>query len=446
MNKKTSRKLIPWMLLVFTVTTVLVGCSGNNNNGETSGSLSPTAGNQEEAAKPITIRIGTFDDPFEQETARAVAELYVKDNPHVTIKIEPYVGDPKTKVLAQAASGDLPDVTWLADGYVKEFAEAGVLEPLDGYLEENNVDVNDIYPAMLGYGIIDGQTYMLPRDYNHIVFYANTTLLAQEGLTLPENGWTWDTFMEYSDKLTKKDTSGKTTQWAVSLNPTAIGTWMACAQGRGGQYLNKEEKTVNFSDPKVVAGLRDCWDLVKNGNAQDPMGQYSEDPFYAGKTAFMAGAKPFAAGIHAAAEAKGFEWDVTTFPQFPVKAAVGTGTSGYGVSAKSKHKKEAAGIVAMFVKQVGQIEFGKTGNAVPVLKSMESDTTWRDNPVPGKNTDAFVAFPENDVLREHELVLSTSKANTINLEVGNAFTKYMLGAATLEDALKEVDEKANAAE
>lgn len=445
MNKKTSRKLMLWMVLAL-IASILAGCSSSNNKDEASSSPSPTVGKQEETQKPITIRIGTFDDPFEQETARAVAELYVKDHPYITIKIEPYVGDPKTKVLAQAASGDLPDVTWLGDAYVKEFAEAGVLEPLDGYLEENNVDVNDIYPAMLGYGIIDGKTYMLPRDYNHIVFYANTTLLEQEGLTLPENGWTWDTFLEYANKLTKKDASGKTTQWAVSLNPTSVGTWMACAQGRGGHYLNKEEGTVNFSDPKVVAGLKDCWDLVKNGSAQDPMGQYAEDPFYAGKTAFMVGAKPFAAGIQVAAEAKGFNWDVTTFPQFPVKAAVGTGTSGYGVSAKSKHKKEAAGIVAMFVKKEGQIAFGKTGNAVPVLKSMEADTTWRDNPVPGKNMDAFVVFPENDVLREHEMTLPTNMSNVINIAVGDAFSKYVLGAATLEDALKEVDEKASGAQ
>ncbi|MBP1991751.1 ABC transporter substrate-binding protein [Paenibacillus eucommiae] len=396
--------------------------------------------------KPVTIRVGVIDDPSEKANVQAVADIMKKDFPHITVKIEPYIGDMKQKALLQAASGDLPDVTWLADGYVKEFAEAGILEPLNDYIKQYDVDISDIYPAMLSYGKVGETIYMLPRDNLHMVMAVNTTLLKQEGLSLPSNDWDWATFLEYAKKLTKKDASGKTTQWAVSLQPVGPIVWGPCAQGRGVNYLNKEAGKIQFSDPKVVQGLTDCWSLVKDGMAVDPFGQYPEDPFYAGQAAFMVTAKWAAEGINNASIAKGFEWDVTTFPKLPGKRAVGSGTSGYSVYAKSKHKEEAAAFVTAFVKKEGQEAFMKVGNGVPILMSMKDSKGWQDNPVPGKNVSAYTAFPEDDALREHELAFSAKKAGEINSGVLAAYQKYMEGTMSLDDSLKELDERVNAME
>jgi multiple sugar transport system substrate-binding protein len=456
----TITKRVYFMLLVFVLSVSLAACnsgSSGNSAGETppsagenppSGEAAPssdksnTAKKDEPKKKPVTIRVGVLNSPGEKENAEAVAEVFKKTHPHVTVKIEPYVGDFRTKALAQAASGDLPDVTWIYDGGIKEFAEAGILEPLDDYLKANNVNIADIYPGMLGLGLLNGKQYAIPRDYNHIVFYTNVTLLKQEGLSLPENGWDWNTFMDYAKKLTKKDASGKTIQYAVRINPTWEPVWVACSQGRGGHFL--ENMKVNLTDPKVVHGLKDCWDLVKDGYSIDPYGRYPEEMFSAGKVAFSVSVKPVAQGVHDSATSKGWEWDVTTFPKLPEKHAVGGGMSGYAVYSKSKHKEEAAAFLSLFVKREGQEAFGKTGNSVPVLMSMANDQTWRNNPVPGKNMDAFVAFPEADVLRIHEVKLPVKASAELNSGIRGAFQKYIQGKSSLEDALKVVEEKVNA--
>jgi multiple sugar transport system substrate-binding protein len=441
------------VLLVFILALSLSACGGGSS-GDSAGETQPSGKNDDmnktsdnkttdKKKKQVTIRVGVLNDPAEKENAQAVAEVFQQMYPHVTVKVEPYVGDFKTKALAQAASGDLPDVTWIYDGAIKEFSEAGVLEPLDDYLKANKVDISDVYPGMLGLGIVNGKIYAVPRDYNHTSFFVNVTLLKQEGLALPENGWDWNTFLDYAKKLTKKDASGKTIQYAVTLEPNWEPVWVACSQGRGGMFLDKENMKVQFSDPKVVQGLKDCWDLVKDGYALDPHVGYPEDMFLAGKVAFKNHVKPMASNVHKAAESKGWEWDVATFPKLPGKHAVGGGTSGYAVYSKSKHKEEAAAFVSLFLKKEGQEAFGKTGNSVPVLKSMANDETWRNNPVPGKNMDAFVAFPEADVLRIHEVVLPVKVSAEINSGVRDAFSKYVLGKSSLEDALRVLDEKIN---
>ncbi|MBP1991754.1 ABC transporter substrate-binding protein [Paenibacillus eucommiae] len=446
------------LMLIALITTLLNACSGNNNPNEQTTEPGPEANTNKETStstststtqpdtKPVTIRVGVINDPSETANVQAVADILKKDFPHITVKIEPYIGDMKQKALLQAASGDLPDVTWMGDGYVREFADAGILEPLNDYIKQYGVDTSDIYPAMLAYGTVGDTVYMLPRDALHMVMMVNTTLLKQEGLSLPPNDWDWATFLEYTKKLTKRDASGKTTQWGVNIAPIGPTIWGPCAQGRGVNYLNKETGKVQFSDPKVVQGLTDCWSLVKEGVSVDPFGEYPEDPFYAGKVAFLVSAKWAAEGVNNAAIAKGFEWDVATFPKLPGKRAVGSGTSGYSVYAKSKHKEAAAAFVTAFVKKEGQEAFMKVGNGVPILMSMKDSLDWQNNPVPGKNVSAYTAFPEDDVLKEHELLFSAKKANAISSGVLAAYQKYMEGTMSLDDSLKELDESINAME
>lgn len=445
------------LLLVFVLMFVmaLAACSSKDDKKATEETPAATQAPAEEATPepvvnkdPVTIRVGTLDSPEEKKNAEAVGEILKKTHPWITIKVEPYVGDYKTKALAQAASGDLPDVTWIYDGAVKEFAEAGVIAPLNDIFAANGVDVSDVYESMLGYGTleIDGKVdnYYAPRDYNHIVMFVNKTLLKQEGLDVPADGWDWATFMDYMKKLTKKDAAGKTTQFGVHFEPTWAPNWVACTKGMGGKYVADDNKSVRFSDPAVVAGLKLCWDLVKNGYATDPAGQYPEDPFMAGKVGFKVGVKPHAPSVNDASKAKGFEWDVVTMPRQPVLYAVGSGASGYAVSAKSKYKEAAGAYVSLFLKVEGQNAFNATGAGVPVLKSLKDDKIWRENPAPGKNMDAMVAFPESDVLRDFEIRLPVAAISEINAGIPDAFTKYILNQSSLEDALQAVDDKVNA--
>ncbi|MFD0710785.1 extracellular solute-binding protein [Paenibacillus sp. GCM10027626] len=425
------------LLTAAMLVTGLAACGGENKQSDNG---KGEAGQGEK----VELRVGVMDSPGESENVEAVAKVFMEKNKNVTVKVEPIIGDFRAKILAQAASGDLPDVVWLADAWVREFANAGVLASLDGYMDESGVDRNDINQAMLGLGKVDDKQYMLPRDYNHMVTFVNKTMLEQEGLSVPENGWSWDDFMKnYAEKLTKKDGAGKTTQFALDALSIWPPIWSAFALGHGGEYANISNKKLTFSDEKVTAGLKDLYDGIKSGYITDPNGQYPENMFNAGKAAFRFGVKPTTAEINEAAKAKGFDWEVVTFPKLPSAHVVGGGTSGYGVFAKSKHLEEAGAFVSMFVTPEGQKAFGTTGNSVPVLKSLADDTTWRNNPVEGKNMDAFILYPEADVLSIIDTQLPIELIQDTNNGVVDAMNKYLLGKASLEDAMQSLDEKIN---
>lgn len=445
--KRNVNKL--WMvMLIIALMASLAACSGSKKadpapteKPKATETAKPTA-TPEVKKDPITIRVGVLDVPSEIAGAKAVAEVFKETHPYVTVEVEPIVGDYGAKMLAQAAAGELADVTWTADVFVKNFVENGIFEPLNSYLEANEVDLSDIYPAMLELGKVDDNIYMLPREYSHIVLFVNTTLLKQEGLSMPQNGWDIDTFLDYATKLTKKDASGKTTQFGSDLLTWWLPVWAAFADGYGGSYIDIPGKKTTFaSDPKVVQGLRVAFDMIKDGINIDYNVQYPENMFFAGKTGFMAHVISAAPGVNDAAKAKGFEWDVVTFPKMPVKHLVGNGTSGYGVYAKSKHKEEAGAFVSLFAKQAGQTAMAKTGLTVPPLKSMAQDEVWRSNPAPGKNMDAFILYPEADFLPLSDKAIPVVVSSDINAGITNAMNNYVLNKMSLEDALKEVDAK-----
>ncbi|THF80295.1 ABC transporter substrate-binding protein [Cohnella fermenti] len=448
---KTNVKTGLAILLMSCMIGVLAACGGNSNSnnlkadtGGASGGSTASQTASEKAHDPVEIRVGVPEWAGEAENVEAVVSVFQEKYPYVTVNVEKMVGDPHAKVLAQAAANELPDVFWLPDTSVREFEDLGILAPLDEYFAPNGVDVNDVYPSMLDLGKVNNETYMVPRDYAHVVTLVNTTLLKNEGLPLPSNDWDWETFMDYAKKLTKKDASGTTTQWAVNSNIHWWAVWTPFALGHGGKLLDAENRKLTIaSDPLVGEGLRDLWDLSKDGYALDPNGQYPEDMFLAGKVAFYFAVKSVASQINDVAAAKGFEWDVVPFPQLPAVHAVGGGTSGYSISSKSDHKEEAGAFVSMFLTADGQKAFNSAGNSVPVLKSMESDETWRNSPVEGKNVEAYTIAPEADILPILSSELPVALINEANAGYEDAMNKYLLGKLSLVDALQEWEDRIN---
>lgn len=452
MRAKTAKTALA--TLVVGTTMLLSACGGNNgNNGQNlkadsspgaSGSAAQTAeGKQHD---PVEIRVGVPEWPGEAENVDAVVNVFKEKYPYVTVNVEKMVGDPHAKILAQAAANELPDVFWLPDTSVREFQDLDIMAPLDDAFAANGVDVGDVYPSMLDLGKVDGKTYMVPRDYAHVVTLVNTTLLKEANLELPSNDWDWDTFMDYAQKLTKKDASGNTVQWAVNSNIHWWAVWTPFALGRGGKLIDDSgTKLTVASDPLVGQGLKDLWDLSKNGYALDPNGQYPEDMFLAGKVAFYFAVKSVASQVNDVAKAKGFDWDVLPFPKLPSVHAVGGGTSGYSVSASSKHKEEAGAFVSMFLTAEGQKAFNAAGNAVPVLKSLASDDTWRNSPVEGKNVEAYTIAPEADILPILSAKLPVSLIGESDAGYEDAMNKYLLNKLPLEQALQEWQDRINKA-
>jgi multiple sugar transport system substrate-binding protein len=124
----------------------------------------------QDAAPSGVVRVGSWDSgdaltPFNDAIASFEAE-----HPEIDIQLESVPQDYGTKLLAQFASGDAPDIFQTGDGNTAQFVDLGAVENLDSYIEgPNGFDIAELYPGVAAFGVVDGSTYYLTKDYSPLV-------------------------------------------------------------------------------------------------------------------------------------------------------------------------------------------------------------------------------------------------------------------------------------
>ena len=79
----------------------------------------------------------------------------------------------------------MPDIVFTQDDTAAYFAEEGVFESLDSFMEASNVDTSIYYDSIMQIArpLNDGKTYFVPRDYNKVTVFINKTFFANAGFT-----------------------------------------------------------------------------------------------------------------------------------------------------------------------------------------------------------------------------------------------------------------------
>ena len=115
----------------------------------------------------------------EGEKLAEVAEEYEKSHPHITVKVTPIGWDvAHQKLVSAAAAGKLPDVMQMGGSYMGEFAELGVLEPVD----TKTFNKDDFFPAAWTRAWYDGKVYGVPWYVDTRVLYYRTDLAKKAGI------------------------------------------------------------------------------------------------------------------------------------------------------------------------------------------------------------------------------------------------------------------------
>lgn len=122
----------------------------------------------------------------EGEKLAEVAEVYEKAHPNVTVKVTPVGWDvAHQKLVSAAAAGTMPDVAQMGGSYMGEFAELGVLEPVD----TKTFDKKDFFPAGWNQGEVDGTAYGVPWYVDTRVLYYRTDLAKKAGVDKAPADW-----------------------------------------------------------------------------------------------------------------------------------------------------------------------------------------------------------------------------------------------------------------
>jgi len=199
------------MLIVLTA-----GCSSNLPSGSTSTPAPGPASEKENSEpkgseEPVTIKFYYYYSEEEMQWDKLHA-AFQEEYPNIHVEPVQLVNNVSSpdfmkKLDLLASSGDELGVIYLptASDYAK-YQGLGLLEPLNTYMEEEGLDYSETYNADL---MIDGTHYGIPASTSTFFTLINQDHLEEANLDIPANDWTWETYREYANKLTKVDGSSK---------------------------------------------------------------------------------------------------------------------------------------------------------------------------------------------------------------------------------------------
>ncbi len=274
-------------------------------------------------------------------------ENFEAANPDITVKMThfPYA-DYRTKVAAAIPAGQGPDVVQLFYGWLNDYVDAELIQPLpaDQFpVEKIEAEFFPMVQAMKR-----GDNFMaLPTAVRSLALFYNKRLFEKAGIDGPPA--TLDELIETAKKITQKDGAGNITTVGITTGMTAQDHhWFREGLVRqfGGEPYTDNYKTVNYNTDagraalKYYTDLEDVHEVTKVGFMDEP------------QAAFKAGR----AGMHidgsfrigALDKVRGLKWGVAELPA----AADGTKSnySSYWVNAittKAKDEKYDAAVKFM---------------------------------------------------------------------------------------------------
>ena len=198
-----------------------------------------------------------------------LAADFEKENPG--IKLKPiYTGtyqDSITKVLTAVKGGEPPVTSILLATDMYSLIDEDAIVPFDDLIKtaDDQAWLKSFYPAFMENSQTGGKTWGIPFQRSTIVLYYNKELFKDAGLDPNRPPQNWKEQVEYAQKLTKRDASGKVTQWGIQIPSTGFPYWLfqALAIQAGANLMNPAGTQTYYDKPEVIEALTYWVDLVK---------------------------------------------------------------------------------------------------------------------------------------------------------------------------------------
>ncbi|MFK8082242.1 MAG: extracellular solute-binding protein [Granulosicoccus sp.] len=243
-------------------------------------------------------------------------ENFQAANPGITVKTNhfPYA-DYRTKVAAAIPAGEGPDVVQLFYGWLNDYVDAKLVQPLPAdQFPPQSID-EEFFPMVQAMKR-DGQYMALPTAVRSLALFYNERLFEEAGVESPPTNL--DELVETAKKLTKRDGAGNLTQVGITSGMTAQDHhWWREVLVRqfGGTPYSEDNSSVAYNSESGQKALQWYVDLEQTHKVTQST--FMDEP----QAAFKAGR----AGMHidgsfrigALDKTRGLKWGVAELPAGP---------------------------------------------------------------------------------------------------------------------------------
>lgn len=372
-------------------------------------------GEKTEDGKTI-IKLGVSAESSEVTIATKFKLGYEAQNDSVSVQIVRFdKGRYNEELLGFVSAGNMPDLIWTGGDLHAPYSYNGIFENLKPYMDRDGINVNDYVTSMWDAAKLDPnkdtEYFFAPRDYNKIVVICNKAMFDEVGIEIPKEAWTWEEFMDICETFrtamnneVNPEIGLSEMSYPLDMDLAVLSHYYAVIKGFGGDIIDEEGNLV-LDKAENIPALQAIKDIVDKGYGMAPS-EKTGSLFNSRRAAMSLTVRPVVSTL---VSINNLEIDFAPFPLMPInydkeKGSYlpdnAAGCSGYAMSASSKNKELAWGLLKYILSEEGQNAFGVTGDSVPVLKKLLTDpnAAWRQyQKEKNWNNDVFYQDQERDL-------------------------------------------------
>ncbi len=398
---------------------------------------------KEESSGKVQIQFSTWGDSEEIKVIRGLIQDFEASHPNVSVDLLHIPQNYYQKLHILIAGGLAPDVVFTNSISFPVYARHHVFADLSPYLNESQrLKSDDFYPSSLRVFSLDKAKVTglgaIPRDLSNIVVYYNADLFKKAGLEQPLATWDWAQFVVLAKGLTKDlDGDGRLDQFGVSFNRHSPLFWMPFVWSAGGHFFNEDMTAVVLDETKALAGLQFYADF-QHRHHMAPLRRESgstkmSELFLQGKLAMLIDGRWRVPSLRKKAT---FHWDVLPLPKGSAGSITGLDSSGYAMTASTKHPKEAWALIEYLSSPESVSRLAESGLMIPARRDVaESDVFLAPEQFP-RHSQVFL-----DVIETGMPTRSHPRWNELSEEINLALEPVWDGKISPKEALIKIKPK-----
>lgn len=232
----------------------MAGCGSDGSTVDSTGAPAAPASAATNADGKTTLNILWWGSQTRHEMTTAMLEKFEEMNPDIDVVMDYSDWDGYwTKLPAQVAGGQTPDVFQMDYAKLAQYVDNGVLAELDGYVADGSLDMSNVEQNILDSGKVNDKLYAISTGTNAPVLLYRKDILDDLSLTLPMNP-TMSDYIEISKQV--YEATGLRDTFVTSCSADHLRFRL---RNYGMNLYNEDASALGFDDPKYVA---DMWQLA----------------------------------------------------------------------------------------------------------------------------------------------------------------------------------------
>ncbi len=435
------KRLIALALSCAMVATLSVGCKKAEEPQVVTPKATEEQKTEEPAAslEPVEVEFWTMQlSPTFDEYLNSVIGGFQAENEHITVKwVDVPWGDMETRILAAAASGQMPDVVNLNPHFAQQLAQVGALSDMEVYA----ADVKDEYfKGAWEASRFEGKTFALPWYLTTGITFYNRELFEKAGLDASKAPATYEEVYEAAKAI--KEKTGKFGFMQALGEQHAMEDF----EKMGVRLFNEDYTKANFTSEGVMEGVKFFKRMMDEGLM--PRESLTEGTgtaiqmYSAGEVALFQGGTSHA-GMIESNNAEVYGKTAAGGQLLGVNGKINVAVMNIAVAEATENKEAAVKFATYLTNAQNQLEFAKiSGAIIPSTKGSIGDAFFTGTP---KDAREYARMESAKQIDKTDQIFPPIKNWS---EIRNAFTealqRSLVGDATPEEAFKAAEDKANA--